>query len=444
MSPIGKQLARFRRPVIFGVSAAMSRAGGILAVPIAAQALTLQELGYYSLCVAFIQILCQFLSLGGAVAVARAGADNVDQAHTLAMRFSLVAIGLGALVSAIALLVEQRFGLLTGLVAMIAALEAHQQLYQLVIRAQEREVAFLSTSALKAFAWPLSLLVYILASYQGRADLAIEVVVGLQLFIYATVSFVFVMATGSRLYISAQSNFAASILLSVPMVLHAFAQWIMSSADRIILGKLTDSETLGFYSLAYSLASVMFVIVSGMALYLPHEIMKRVSHWGQPDFRLHFLRWYGAAYFLSFSVLVGLYTADYLGTNLLRYRNPEMFLILGIAGAGFLFTGVYHVYVPFLFAAGKTKVVTAQTLKACIFYLVIITPLIHFFAAVGAAIGTLLVWIYYMISIRSYAVAYLAEKGIGDQKKTSELLITFATAAGCLCVSFATWASVVF
>lgn len=414
-------------------------------MPIAAQALSLEELGYYAICVAFIQLLCQFLSLGGAVAVAKAGAENVDHARALAVRFSLVAGVLSALIFATGLLSNHRFGMLAGFVALISALEAHQQLFQLVIRAQEREVLFLSTSVLKAFAWPASVLIYVFAVHQGRADIAIEIVLGFQLGVYTAVSvgFVAVVGVGSWARLPISDNFRTAILLSAPMVLHAFAQWVMSSADRVILGQLTDGETLAFYSLAYSLASIMFVIVSGMALYLPHEIMKRVARWGDPAFRFKFLCGYAVVYFVIFALLVLAYTFDYSVTNLLRYRNPEMFLILGIVGAGFLFTGVYHVYVPFLFAAGRTRLVMAQTVKSCIIYGICVVPLIYFYSAIGAAAGTLMVWIYYMMSIRFHAVAYLGEQGIGDDRRRDEIGVIFAASVACILVAVIVWAGVV-
>ena len=442
MSALIDRLKGFRQPAIFGLSAALSRAGGILAVPIAAQALSLEDLGYYAICVAFIQLLCQFLSLGGSVAVAKAGAESADDARALALRFSMVAIGLGGLVFLAGALGKPRYGLLVGLVALISALEAQQQLYQLVIRAREREGVFLFTSILKAFAWPLGVLAYILTVHQGRVDLPIEVVLTFQLATYAAVSIGFVIAVGFgwNHSLPASAAFGASILLSVPMVLHSFSQWVMNSADRVILGQLTSGETLAFYSLAYSLASIMFVIVSGMALYLPHEIMKHVDRWGDPGFRYRFLRWYAAAYVSLFILLLFAYMIDYSITNLLRYRNSDMFLVLGIVGTGFLFTGVYHVYVPFLFAAGRTGLVTIQTVKACVAYSISIVPLIYFFDAIGAAIGTMLVWIYYMFSIRKYAIEYLDEIGISDHHMIREITLISASSSVCLLISLIFWA----
>lgn len=433
-----QRLASIRKPAVFGLSAALSRAGGILAVPIAAQALSLEYLGYYAICIAFIQLLCQFLSLGGAVAVAKAGAESVDEARALAARFSLVAAGLGAFVFGSSLLVNHWLGLVTGFIALISALEAHQQLYQLVIRAQEREGVFLLTSAIKAFAWPAALLAYLFLVHQGRADIELELLLGFQLGVYASVSAIFLVSVGLRCSLGAV-NFRAAVVLSVPMVLHAFAQWVMSSADRVILGEFTSGETLALYSLAYSLASIMFVIVSGMALYLPHEIMRNVSRWGDPTFRLRFIRWYAAAYVVSFALLIAAYGFDYSVTNLLRYRHPDMFLVLGIVGAAFLFTGVYHVYVPFLFAAGRTALVTRQTLKACAIYLIAIVPLIQLFSAVGAAIGTLIVWLYYMMSIRSHATSYLAEQGSSDVRRGEEVRVVSIAAFGCCLLSIAFW-----
>jgi len=441
MSTLIDRLQRFRQPAVFGLSAAFSRAGGILAVPIAAQALSLEDLGYYAICVAFIQLLCQFFSLGGSVAVAKAGAESADDARALALRFSIVALGLGGVVFVAGALSKYHYGLLVGLVALISALEAQQQLYQLVIRAREREGVFFFTSIFKAFAWPLGVLVYILTIHQGRVELPIEVVLAFQVAIYAAVSIGFVATVGFgwNHSLPASATFRASVLLSVPMVLHSFSQWIMSSADRVILGRFTTSETLAFYSLAYSLASIMFVIVSGMALYLPHEIMKHVDRWGDANFRYRFLRWYAVAYVSLFSLLIFIYMIDYSATNLLRYRSPDMFLVLGIVGAGFLFTGVYHVYVPFLFAAGRTGLITIQTVKSCIAYGVAIMPLIYFWGAIGAAVGTMLVWIYYMFSIRKHAAEYLREKGMPDRLRGHEMVLIIGSAVICLLISLAFW-----
>lgn len=388
--------------LVYGLAAGLSRAGGLLAVPVAAHALSLAEIGIYAMGMVLVQVLSQVLSMGGGAAVSREGAINATSARALATQFSLIALVLSALASAFASLFSLQ--LYWVVFIYLAAHEATQQLMQLVLRAEDRPITFLIFSVTKTFAWVFLAIAFI--RIVPFDNWSIETWLALQLSVYSLVSISVVVFRSDRRIVKPEptETILHHLPYCLPLIVHGLAQWALNSSDKLVVGAILGNEKLAVYSLAYTVASVMAVLLSGLGLYLPHEIMKHAEKWSSPDFRYGFIKKYTLGYTVIFLLLLGCFAIDYRYIGLLKYYHFLMPSVIGIVAAGYLFLGIYQVYVCFLFAAKETKKITKITLLVSVAYFVLVAPLVFLFGIVGAAAATAIAYALYMQIIRKAAI----------------------------------------
>jgi len=388
----------------YGLAAGLSRAGGLLSIPIAAHALSLAETGHYAMGMALVQVLSHVLSLGGGAAVSREGSSSPRLARALAIQFSLLALVLAVLLSFFVSLL--RLESLWILFIYLAAHEAMQQLMQLVLRAEDRVIPFLVFSVIKTFLWVLiSGMLLVLSPIKY---LSIETWLTLQLGVYSLVSLLFIFFRQEQKTADVSADVRAQgffhhMPYCLPLIIHGLAQWVVNSSDKLVIGWILGNEQLGIYSLAYTVASVLLVLLHGLAVYLPHEIMKNMDKWLSPVVRFSFIKRYIFVYVLTYTVLLIAFLFDYKFIGILKYYHSSMPTIVGIVSAGFLLLGIYQVYVCFLFAVKDTVNLTKITLFISLTYLAYLFLFVYLFNTIGAALSTLLSYALYAIIVRRAA-----------------------------------------
>ena len=416
--------------LIYGLAAGISRAGGLLAIPVAAHALSLNEIGIYAMGVALVQILAQFLSLGGGAAVAREGATNTLLARSLAMQFSLAALILAALISvAIVVLPVPNYWIFF---IFLAAHEAIQQLLQLVLRAENRPHVFLIFAIIKTFFWVG--FASLVLNFGANKVWVLDTWLVLQLGAYSVVTLAFVWNRPSKKFgklpIAPGVRWAYQHLpYCLPLILHGLAQWALNSSDRFVVGWMIGNEKLAIYSLAYTVASVMSVLLSGLGLYLPHEIMKNMDEWSSAPMRYKFIKKFVWGYVVVAVFLFAVFLLDYKYIGALKYYHYSMPLIIGIVVASLLYLSIYQIYVCFLFATKATMRLSKITLLVSLLYFLVLVPLVYMLENIGAALATLLAYIYYMSAVRKAAVSTCA---LDSSLLPSETRVTFYGAVFCL------------
>ncbi|TCS35094.1 hypothetical protein EDC30_1117 [Paucimonas lemoignei] len=197
---------------------------------------------------------------------------------------------------------------------------------------------------------------------------------------------------------------------------------------------MTGNEKLAIYSLAYTVASVMSVLLSGLGLYLPHEIMKNMTEWSSALTRYKFIKKFVLSYVVIVIFLYAAFLLDYKYIGALKYYHYSMPLIIGIVVAALLYLSVYQIYVCFLFATKATMKLSKITLLVSLFYFLILVPLVYLLESVGAALATLLAYIYYMYAVRNAAVKICS---LDSKLLSSETRATFYGAVFCILVGLA-------
>ena len=207
--------------------------------------------------------------------------------------------------------------------------------------------------------------------------------------------------------------------ISFPLVFHLLAGYILSSSDRIMIRSLIDSRALGLYSVAYSGAMIISVLMTSMnSAWVPWAMAQIDSD------NINELRKTSRFFVLFFGILV-------LGIIML---GPEVLLIMGGKSymeaidvippvmVGFVFQFVYSLYVNIEQYYKKQRMVAIGTVIAAGSNIILNWLLIPVLGYVAAAYTTLLSYIILFV-VHYFFVKMLQKDKIYDGKFNITILI---------------------
>lgn len=181
-----------------------------------------------------------------------------------------------------------------------------------------------------------------------------------------------------------------ALTISLPLVFHLLAGYVLSSSDRIMIRSLVGSKELGLYSVAYSGAMIVSVLMTSMnSAWVPWS-MAKIDQNSTGDLKK-------AAYFF-----VGLFCILVLGVIML---GPEVLLVMGGKSyleavdvippvmIGFVFQFIYSLYVNIEQYYKKQKMVAIGTVIAALTNVLLNWWLIPIVSYVAAAYTTLFSYI---------------------------------------------------
>lgn len=181
-----------------------------------------------------------------------------------------------------------------------------------------------------------------------------------------------------------------ALTISLPLVFHLLAGYILSSSDRIMIRSLLGSKELGLYSVAYTGAMVVSVLMTSMnSAWVPWSMAQIDSN------NIVELKEKARYFVILFEILV-------FGIVLL---GPEVLLIMGGRSymdamdvippvmVGFVFQFIYSLYVNIEQYYKKQKMVAIGTVIAAIVNVVLNWFLIPVYGYVAAAYTTLVSYI---------------------------------------------------
>lgn len=214
-------------------------------------------------------------------------------------------------------------------------------------------------------------------------------------------------------------NWKYALTISFPLVFHLLAGYILSSSDRIMIRSLIDSEALGLYSVAYSGAMIVSVLMTSMnSAWVPWAMAQIDSN------NIIELKKTSKFFVILFGVLV-------FGIIML---GPEVLLIMGGSSymealdvippvmVGFVFQFVYSLYVNIEQYYKKQKMVAIGTVIAALSNLLLNWLLIPVLGYVAAAYTTLFSYIILFV-VHFLFVKKMGKKFIYDGKFNIIVLI---------------------
>lgn len=376
-------------------STAIDKGSVFLFFPLVLKFLSLEEFGIWSLIIIVSSLLTPIVSLNGSSSILREGSENVSIGKYILKFFIVYTLFIGGSFSVLLFFIDnlQEKWLFYSFV--MATIEGVLILVLTFLRTQNKSISYLIINLLKVS----FLLILIIYSVYNKLELnqylCIQVII-MGIFTLLIVFIVFYFDSNEYKKIALYTV----VIFAVSLIPHAISQWIMSSSDRLIIEYMLDTKSVGIYSLSYNIAQILTLINMGLGLALPTYLIKNYSDWKKKDFDIIIIKYYTYIAIFLFIFIYVLYYADYKYFNVLKYYNSEMLNLISINYLAIYILGLYTFYANYLFYHRKGKIISMVTFYAALVNILFSVLLIYIFGLIGASLGTLIAYIFYLYYIR--------------------------------------------
>jgi O-antigen/teichoic acid export membrane protein len=403
----------------YGFCTALSRGAPLLYLPMLTSRLTLAEFGLFSLAQVLSYFLVPIISLNGAAAVEREGSVDIKAGAHLLTRFlviTAVVTALGALVVGALDRSEQGWVFFA---LLLAGTESLSLLALTWLRIQQHAWSYGILTILKVAGFAALLVIV--------PEWTLESVLVAQTAWYGALALAVSGWLLIRNWTSVSTVLLAAVLpYTIPLIPHSAAQWLMSSSDRFVLKAFSGDEAVGVYSVAYTLASVLMLLNSGLALALPPHFFRNYERWISGDLRSRYIRGYSALALSCVTLVLTMVEVDRRSLGMLRTYDARVPVIIGLVAAGIYLLGLYLLYTNILSYHRRTGKLAAATAVAAAFNIGATILFVALWGAVGGAVATAMSYLLYLVVTARAAHAVEARL---TALRTNDVLVIAASAA---------------
>jgi O-antigen/teichoic acid export membrane protein len=184
------------------------------------------------------------------------------------------------------------------------------------------------------------------------------------------------------------------LFFGVPTIPSNLSSWIVNSSDRYIITLFLGINYVGYYNPAYVFGNILFMIAGLIGFVLPPTISTLYDDNKISELKNHLK--YSMKYFFMISIPF-LFGVTILSKDLLLFFttsdiSSKSYYIIPIVAASGLFYGIYTIYMHFLFAEKKTKIIGFIWIVAALLNLSLNLIFVKILGLLGAALTTLLAY----------------------------------------------------
>ena len=204
-------------------------------------------------------------------------------------------------------------------------------------------------------------------------------------------------------------NLRTYLSFGLPTVPGNLSSWMVNSSDRYIIGMLLGTAFVGYYSPGYALGNIIQMFVAPLALILPAILSNYYDDSGMDETKT-VLR-YSLKYFLLFAIPSTFGLSLLSKPLLIILSTPEIasegYLITPFVATSAVFFGASIVILQIIILEKKTKITGSIYIVSSIINLGLNLILIPHIGIIGAAIATLVAYLFIFLSITYYSFRYL-------------------------------------
>jgi len=178
-----------------------------------------------------------------------------------------------------------------------------------------------------------------------------------------------------------------------PLSFHVLGLVMMSSIDRIFLSNMLGLESVGLYSVAYTIGAVVGIIHDALLKVWSPEFYKRIKN-ANSEMKIKLLKFqylYIIGSFLIFGIFV--LVAPYIFDLMINSKFHEAYNIVPIIALGLTFESLRKLFISYHYNLGKNTRIAIMTLSAGMINAILNYYLIPIYGMYGAAYATLLAYI---------------------------------------------------
>lgn len=379
-----------RNIYLYVISNAINKGSILLFFPFLTQLFSLEDFGRWSLAIIVANLLIPILALNGFAGILREGSVDRKIGLQLLYYYVLITLSIGTLFF-LSFYFSSPSWLLYSIA--ISTFEAILLLVLTFLRTQEKAIIYFLINLIKVIT------IFTLVIYASITNLSLLNLLKYHFFVSAFFA-LFTIALQYRHYSPIKISLYPTIIFSIILIPHSIAQWVISSSDRVLIELIFDSKMVGIYSLAYNIALILAIINNGITMALPTYIIKNPTTWKYGNYDRKIINYYTALSMLLLFIIIALYFTDYYYFKLIGYYGDEIIPLIFIIYYSTYLLGLYYFYANHLFYHKKANAISKTTTFAAIINVVLTVLLLYYIGVIGAAIGTLLAYTYYLAAIR--------------------------------------------
>lgn len=383
----------------FMVCGVLQRGISVITTPIFTRLMSTSEYGVYSLFNSWQSILCVFVTLNLSAGVFTRGVvKNEDDIENFTSSF----LGLSVLLTLVSTVVyvlfspffNRLFNMNTVLMLCMLITMFNNTLFGFWSTRQRVDYKYkaliaitLITSILQPLLGIVGMYLFPLAKVEARVISATFV----GIVFYWGLALVQIKRS-PKVYSSKYWKYA--LRFNIPLIPHYLSQSVLSSSDRIMIGKLCSESDAGIYSLAYSLAMLMTIVNTAITNTFSPWLYKSIQHKQYKNIG-------SASYFLLIMVaIVNLILIAFAPEIIAIFAPKEyadaVWAIPPVAMTVF-FIFMYTMFANFSFYYEKTKTIALTSCLGAVLNVILNAICIPVFGYVAAAYTTLICYICYSI-----------------------------------------------
>lgn len=262
---------------------------------------------------------------------------------------------------------------------------------------------------------PMVSIVFILHS-ENKVLARIFGMIVVQLFLYSWM-FLSMMMSGKEFF--SKKYWMYALKFNIPLLPHYLSMNILSSSDRIMIGKMCDTSSVGIYNLAYSVSLIMTIFNTALLQTIEPWIYRKLK-----DKRVYDIERVAYPSFIiiaAVNILLIMFAPEVITIFAPKQYKEAIWVIPSVTLSVF-FTFLYTFFATFEFYYEKTNYIAGATVGGAILNIVLNYIFIKRFGFIAAGYTTLFSYILFAV-LHYYFMRKICKQYLNDIKPYNLKLI---------------------
>lgn len=191
---------------------------------------------------------------------------------------------------------------------------------------------------------------------------------------------------------------------SVATLPHTAALWLSISSDRLILGLIKGKSAIGGYALAYTMAQIVALWLSGVITAVPPKIVEEPDIWRDPSYVVKFIERIALISFCVILFVLSIWKANEKIFHLIPATEPHGYILICIISVAFSFSMYYVLFASYMYLNRETGALKYMGFWIAPLNLLLMYGLVRILGTIGASIGLVLSYLIFGVSYGYIAV----------------------------------------
>lgn len=185
-----------------------------------------------------------------------------------------------------------------------------------------------------------------------------------------------------------------SLAFGVPLIPHSIAGVFLTMSDRVFLVNMVNESSVGIYSVAFQMASVITILFSSINQAWAPNLFEKLNENPSMLEKMEIVKTTYKIMLLMFGITVlFLFVLPYIFDIFIDESYSEAKFLIDYIAIAFLFQGFYYMVTNYIFYSKKNYLLSYITFSMLILVFISNFILIGLYGIIGAAYTMMIIWI---------------------------------------------------